>query len=159
MKIGLFGTCNNSTWRDEMIPFLKADGIDYFNPVVDDWNEDSIKEEEKQKSICDYLLFVITSEMVGVYSIAEIVDASYKYPNKCIFVCFESYKNKKFNSNCFHSLKATGNLLKNNNVDTFFYSSESDIITFILEIEILLEKKSNKIFNLLNKELEDIGKT
>ena len=31
-KVFLGGTCNNSTWRDELIPQLK---IDYFNPVVE----------------------------------------------------------------------------------------------------------------------------
>ena len=32
-KVFLGGTCNESTWRDELIKKLK---IDYFNPVVDD---------------------------------------------------------------------------------------------------------------------------
>jgi len=35
-RVFLGGTCNNSKWRDVLIPRLK---IDYFNPVVDDWNE------------------------------------------------------------------------------------------------------------------------
>jgi len=33
MKIFLGGTCNESTWRNRIIPMLE---IDYFNPVVDD---------------------------------------------------------------------------------------------------------------------------
>jgi len=32
-KVFLGGTCNESTWRDELIPMLE---IDYFNPVVDE---------------------------------------------------------------------------------------------------------------------------
>jgi len=31
-KIFLGGTCNNSTWREQLIPMLQ---INYFNPVVD----------------------------------------------------------------------------------------------------------------------------
>lgn len=31
MKVFLGGTCNNSTWREELKPLLK---IDYFDPVV-----------------------------------------------------------------------------------------------------------------------------
>jgi hypothetical protein len=45
-KVFLGGTTNNSIWRENLIKELK---IDYFNPIVDDWNEDCIKEEEKQK--------------------------------------------------------------------------------------------------------------
>ena len=37
MKVFLGGTCNNSKWRDKLIPMLN---IDYFNPVVDDWTEE-----------------------------------------------------------------------------------------------------------------------
>lgn len=32
-KVFLSGTCNESTWRDELIKLLE---IDYFNPVVKD---------------------------------------------------------------------------------------------------------------------------
>ena len=31
----LGGTCNGSTWRDELIPMLE---VSFFNPVVPDWN-------------------------------------------------------------------------------------------------------------------------
>ena len=68
-KVFLGGTCNESTWRDELIKKLK---IDYFNPVVDDWTEECYKEELRQREICDYCLYVITPKMTGVYSIAEV---------------------------------------------------------------------------------------
>lgn len=82
MKVFLGGTCNESTWRDELIPLLK---IDYFNPVVDDWTEECYQEELRQREICDYCLYVITPRMIGVYSIAEVVDDSNKRPEKTIF--------------------------------------------------------------------------
>lgn len=81
-KVFLGGTCNESTWRDELIPMLK---IDYFNPVVDDWTEECYQEELKQRETCDYCLYVITPRMTGVYSIAEVVDDSNKRPKKTIF--------------------------------------------------------------------------
>ena len=40
MRVFLGGTCANTTWRNELIPLLEKMGIDYFNPVVDDWTED-----------------------------------------------------------------------------------------------------------------------
>ena len=49
-KVFLGGTCNESTWRDELIQMLK---IDYFDPVVDDWNERAQREEIKQRETCD----------------------------------------------------------------------------------------------------------
>ena len=81
-KVFLGGTCNESKWRDKLIPMLK---IDYFNPVVEDWNEDAYQEELKQRKECDYCLYVITPRMLGTYSIAEAVDDSNKTPHKTIF--------------------------------------------------------------------------
>lgn len=39
MKVFLGGTCNESTWREKLIPMLK---IDYFNPVVKDWKSENM---------------------------------------------------------------------------------------------------------------------
>ena len=57
-KVFLGGTCNESTWREELIPLLKTD---YFNPVVEDWTPECQAEEERQKNEeCNYQLYVIT---------------------------------------------------------------------------------------------------
>ena len=45
MKVFLGGTCNESTWRNRIIPML---AIDYFNPVVDDWNEEEHRFSDAQ---------------------------------------------------------------------------------------------------------------
>lgn len=82
MKVFLGGTINGSLWRDEVIGKIT---MDYFNPVVDEWSEQDVLNEEHEKEICDWLLFVITPLMAGVYSIAEAVDASNKCPEKTIF--------------------------------------------------------------------------
>jgi hypothetical protein len=47
MKVFLGGTCNESTWREKLIPMLK---IDYFNPVVKDWKLE-IKEKDLVKIV------------------------------------------------------------------------------------------------------------
>lgn len=69
----LGGTCNDSTWRDELIPMLKCT---YFNPVVDDWNESCIQREYEEKELANYQLYVITPEATGCFSIAELIHAS-----------------------------------------------------------------------------------
>ncbi|MEH0154995.1 nucleoside 2-deoxyribosyltransferase domain-containing protein [Limibacter armeniacum] len=84
MKVFLGGTVNNSSWREELIPMLV---IDYFNPVIKEWDEEAYQIELREREICDYCLYVITPKMDGIYSIAEAVDDSNKHPEKTIF-CF-----------------------------------------------------------------------
>ena len=132
-KVFLGGTCNNSKWREKLIPLLK---IDYFNPVVDDWTEKHQKEELRQREICDYCLYVITPFMTGVYSIAEAVDDSNKRPKKTIFCVLNkepSLSNGLMNpSNVKHeftigelkSLDAVGRMIEKNG-GKYFTSLES----------------------------------
>lgn len=103
----LGGTCNSSTWREYLIPKLE---IDYFNLVVDDWTEDCMAEEIKQRKTCDYVLYVITSDMTGVYSIAEVVDDSNKRPEKTVFCFLED----GFDSAQKKSLKQVAKMVKEN---------------------------------------------
>ena len=81
-KVFLGGTCNGSTWRDKLIPMLHTD-IPYFNPVVEDWTEDcQVIEESEKWGPCNIHLYVITPDMKGTYSIAELVESaicSYEY--------------------------------------------------------------------------------
>ena len=112
MRVFLGGTCNNSKWRDELIPLLK---IDYFNPVVEDWTPECREEEIKQRKECDKVLYVITSEMTGVYSIAEAVDDSNKQPNKTIFCVID----EGFTESQMKSLIAVGNMIYLNGGQVF----------------------------------------
>lgn len=77
-RIFLGGTCANSTWRDELIPELDKLGYSYFNPVVPDWTPEcqEIEKIEKNEN-CDCHLYILTPEMKGVFSIAEIIDSAY----------------------------------------------------------------------------------
>jgi len=107
MKVFLGGTCNESTWREVLIAMLE---IDYFNPVVKDWTVGCQAEEIKQREECDMVLYVITSEMLGVYSIAEVVDDSNKRPAKTVF-CFIR---EGLNKSQIKSLEAVGRMVESN---------------------------------------------
>ena len=73
MKVFLGGTCNNSTWRDKLMPLIQ---VDYFNPVVEDWNEEcQANEEDEKDNKCNIHLYIITKEMIGVFSIAEAIES------------------------------------------------------------------------------------
>ncbi len=110
-KVFLGGTCNESTWRKMLISRLK---IDYFNPVVEDWTPECMDEEIRQRKLCDYVLYVITPLMTGVYSIAEVVDDSNKQPEKTIF-CYQPIDDGEYFSNGQKkSLKAVGDMVVGN---------------------------------------------
>lgn len=81
MKVFLGGSTSNSKWRNQLIPLLK---IDFFNPVVKKWSKEHQLEEEKQKKESDFRLYVVT-RTYSMYSIAEAVDDSNKFPQKTIF--------------------------------------------------------------------------
>ena len=119
-KVFLGGTCNESTWRSNLIKKLK---INYFNPVVEDWTPECQAEEERQKEICDFLLFVITPKMTGVFSIAEVVECAITKPEKTIFCILSIDGDKSFTDSQLKSLKATGDLVRRYGV-VYFTSLE-----------------------------------
>ena len=113
-RIFLGGTCSNSTWRDDLMPILKEKGIEYFNPVVADWNEEAKQREDEEKNVkCDTLLFVITSEQKGPYSYFEIADAMHKVKNGekefLVFCVMNSDKWEKHMTSAFKKMIADVN--------------------------------------------------
>lgn len=115
-KVFLGGTCNDSDWREKLIDKLK---IDYFNPVVPNWDDKAKERELKERETADYLLYVITPRMKGVYSIAECVEDSCKRPEKTIF-CFlkedvdDNDEKIKFEDFQIYSLNEVGNMIVRN---------------------------------------------
>jgi len=109
MKIFLGGTCNNSTWRDWVIPELDRLQIPYFNPVVEDWTPECQAEEERQKEECDIHLYVIAPEMTGVYSIAEAVDSAWQSGKHCLFYVVQD--RLRFSKGQLRSLRAVEDLI------------------------------------------------
>lgn len=100
-KVFLGGTCAESTWRNELINFLD---IDYFNPVVDDWNESCQVEEQQKEHHCNIHLYVITKEMIGAFSIAEAIESAMTKGKITIFHVlpegFNGHQLKSFKSIC-----------------------------------------------------------
>ena len=111
MKVFLGGTCAESKWRAKLIPLLKCD---YFNPVVEDWTPECQENEEREKKICDYHLYVITPKMQGVYSIAEAVNDSKNVLRTCIFCVTKEEDDRDWTKGELKSLDATAKLIKRN---------------------------------------------
>lgn len=116
MKVFLGGTCNESTWRNQFILMLE---IGYFNPVVSDWTPDCMEEELRQRELCDFCLYVITPNMTGVYSIAEVVDDSNKRPDKTVFVRLRDGGDKRFDDGQWKSLGAVAQMVERNGAAVF----------------------------------------
>lgn len=112
MKVFLGGTCAGSTWREELIPQLE---IDFFNPVVEDWTPECMEEELRQREECDICLYTISSEMKGVYSIAEVIDDSNKRPSKTVFCLLHS----GFDEGQLKSLGAVRDMVERNGGKVF----------------------------------------
>ena len=112
-RVFLGGTCNESKWRDELIAQLLP-GVDYFNPVVEDWTEECMAEEIRQRVSCDYVLYTITPKMTGVYAIAEAVDDSNKRPEKTIFCLLDTDEKDSFSEGQMRSLKQVVKMILDN---------------------------------------------
>lgn len=74
ITIGLFGTCGNSTWRNQFINDYERLGISYFNPQVSDgtWTPGCVHEENKHLMEDAVILFPVLKETTGQGSLAEI---------------------------------------------------------------------------------------
>lgn len=125
-KVFLGGTTNNSKWRDDLIKKLK---IDYFNPVVSDWNEEAQKKEIEERKNCDYCLYVITPKMDGVYSIAEVIDDSNKRPKKTIFCYLIEDDKLNFSKHQIKSLDMVGKMVEENGAKWF--KNIGDVIEYL----------------------------
>lgn len=123
-KVFLGGTCNESTWRNRIIPMLD---IEYFNPVVDDWTEECMVQERQERQKCDFCLYTITPKMTGVYSIAEVVDDSNKRPNRTILVLLKNDSDKTFLDGQWKSLMAVAQMVASNGGQIFDNLKEAAI--------------------------------
>ena len=116
MKVFLGGTCNESDWRNRIIPMLE---VGFFNPVVDDWTPDCMAEELRQREECDVCLYVITPKMAGVYSVAEVIDDSNKCPARTVFVRLRDDGDEKFTDGQWKSLGAVAQMVERNGGTAF----------------------------------------
>lgn len=113
-NVFLGGTCNGSHWRDAMEDCLYHEGVTFFNPVVDDWNDEAYARELLERETCDFCLYTITPKMTGVYSIAEVVDDSNKRPEKTVLVVLYDDEGNLFSKDQVKSLKAVEKLVSEN---------------------------------------------
>jgi hypothetical protein len=132
-SVFLGGTCNGSTWRDELIPMLDSEKISAFNPVVEEWNEEAQKVEDYHKENDDFTLYVLTPEMIGVYGVFEVAMDSCKRPGKVVCCILNERNGKTYEKHIAKNMvKIKKDLIKNG---TLVFDSLEEIATFFNNLE------------------------
>lgn len=72
ITFGLFGTCGNSTWRNDFMSAYDYKGMAYFNPQVPDWDPSLAVIEAKHLVSDEIILFPVTDETYGFGSLGEV---------------------------------------------------------------------------------------
>ena len=129
----LGGTCNGSTWRDELIPMLDQEKISAFNPVVEDWNEQAQAEEDYHKANDDFTLYVLTPEMTGVYSVFEVAMDSCKRPGRVVACILDERNGKTFEGQVAKNMKKIKKDLINNG--TLVFDNLNQVAMFFNTLE------------------------
>lgn len=116
-KVFLGGTCGSSKWRELVKPRLH---IEYYDPVcVGEWTQAAYLRELQEREIADFVAYVVTPKMTGVYSIAEVVDDSNKRPAKTLFCYLEQDDEAIFAKAQIKSLIAVAKMVQNNGGKVF----------------------------------------
>ena len=72
-EVFLGGSCNPTTWRQELaIPYFLSHSISCYNPQVDCWTPDLVEVEHRAKESASLLFFVIGHDTRSLAAIAEV---------------------------------------------------------------------------------------
>ena len=71
LTIGLFGTCGSSAWRESFIKYYSENSIQFFDPIVEDWDPSCAAIESWHLAHDEILIFPITKETYGQGSLSE----------------------------------------------------------------------------------------
>ena len=98
-QVFMGGACNPTTWRkDTAIPMLEAVGVGFYNPQIDDWNEQDaaykaqgvaggiMEVEAKEKTTSYIVLFVFDPQTRAIATINEAVEFMMAGKQKVVLV-------------------------------------------------------------------------
>ena len=72
-EVFLGGSCNPTTWRQELaIPHFRSHSISCYNPQVDHWTPDLVEIEHCAKESASLLFFVIDHDTRSLAAVAEV---------------------------------------------------------------------------------------
>lgn len=117
-RVFLGGTFD-STWRNRMVIYLHEERLDYFNPVVEDWDTAAQLNELRERENCDFCLYTLTPKMTGCYAVAEVIDDSNKCPEKTVLVLLRTDGYDQFGISPWKSLMNVAQMVKRNGGQVF----------------------------------------
>lgn len=126
MKVFLGGTVNGSKWRNIVKEQLT---IDYFDPVVDDWNDAAYERELSERRYCNYLLYVLTPKMTGYYAVAEVTDDSYHRPDRTLYCYLPEDDGERFDEGQIAEFENLGKIVTENGA--VWLKSLDEVISFL----------------------------
>lgn len=139
-EVFLGGTYGGYQWRPAVCQELVNNGIRYFNPVVDDWTEQCIVEEENAKKNMNIHLYVITNDMIGCYSAVEACVSMSNPAKKTIIIFADTGKMKECTRRSFNaSIKllqehASNEASRTGIISAYVHSEINNINTLPIEI-------------------------
>ena len=102
----LGGSCGPTTWRaDAAIPFLKSQGITYYNPQQSNWVPEMIELEHQAKQTSQVLFFVLDEKTRNVVSMVEVSYLS--GAGRRLIVVLSSYPTSAPHSICGEEISVT----------------------------------------------------
>jgi hypothetical protein len=133
IKVFMGGTLPGYDWRKLLKEMADGSKIEFLNPVVPVWTDEARENERLKRESSDFVLYVITPYMHGVYSIAEAVDDSNKRPEKTLFCVLQSRSEDKkvYSPRQWRSLLETMELIRKNGAEVF--NSLEAICVYLLE--------------------------
>lgn len=80
LAIGMFGTCGGSTWREKFIEKYEEQGMNYFNPQVENWTPECAVDEARHLAEDKIILFPVTqdAETPGLYRYQALILGSFR---------------------------------------------------------------------------------
>ena len=130
-RVYLGGTCNGSDWRARLIPLLTE--VEYFDPVVDDWNDEAAARELYEREHDEWLLYVLTPLSDNIYGVAEAVDDSNKHPGRTLLGVLESDGGKRLSPHQKKALRMVGKMVEGNGGQVF--RSLEEVAAFLNRID------------------------
>jgi hypothetical protein len=81
------GGTHHSNWRKDFLKIIKElnPSIKCYDPSVESWTYESVLLENLVKQNTPYHVYVLSPRMIGVYSIAEMIDSAHENSVKTYF--------------------------------------------------------------------------
>ena len=112
------GGTHHSDWRKEFLKLINESDtkIKCYEPVLEKWTYENVVVENLVKQNSNYHVYVLTPNMVGMYSVAEMIDSAHDDDVETYFYIMNEEPNKDgqmvyWNPRMLNSLYSISNMM------------------------------------------------